>query len=167
LGYFNSGVSSKVVAQPEGNGLVFKADAINFHQYIAFTANNYLSVEFVNEVPNQNLHSYRNIDYLIVVHPDFYVEAEHLADFHRANGTLDVLVVTVDQVYNEFSSGGQDITAIRDFAKMLYDDSDSGKEIKYLLLLEMHHMIIKIYYPTILILYHVGNQLNLSILLHQ
>ena len=124
----------KVVAQPEGNGLVFKADAINFHQYIAFTANNYLSVEFVNEVPNQNLHSYRNIDYLIVVHPDFYVEAEHLADFHRANGTLDVLVVTVDQVYNEFSSGGQDITAIRDFAKMLYDDSDSGKEIKYLLL---------------------------------
>jgi len=86
----------------------------------------------------------------------FYVEAEHLADFHRANGTLDVLVVTVDQVYNEFSSGGQDITAIRDFAKMLYDDSDSGKEIKYLLLLEMHHMIIKIYYPTILICTMLG-----------
>lgn len=124
----------KVLTQPEGNGLTFKADATIFHEYIAFTANNYLAVEFVEEVPNQNLHSYRNIDYLIVTHPDFIVEADSLAAFHRSHGALDVLVAKTDQVYNEFSSGGQDITAIRDFAKMLYDDSDPGKELKYLLL---------------------------------
>lgn len=124
----------KVIAGIEGNYLTFKADATTLRKYIAFTANNYLAVEFVEEVPNQNLHSCRNIDYLIVAHPDFLVEADSLAEFHRSHGSLDVLVVTVNQVYNEFSSGGQDITAIRDFAKMLYDDSNPGKELRYLLL---------------------------------
>ena len=124
----------KVITQTQGNGLVFNADASMLHEYIAFTSDNYLTMEFVEEVPNQNLHSFRNIDYLIVTHPDFSEEAERLADFHRTNGTLDVLVATVGQIYNEFSSGGQDITAIRDFAKMLYDDSDPGKELKYMLL---------------------------------
>jgi len=124
----------KVVTNVSGNSSSFKADATTLHDYIAFTANNYLTVEFVEQTPNQNLHSYRNIDYVILTHPDFIAEAEALADFHRTKGTLEVLVVTTDQVYNEFSSGGQDITAIRDFAKMLYDDSDPGKELKYLLL---------------------------------
>jgi hypothetical protein len=124
----------EVITQVEGNGIAFKADASSFHDYIAFNNNNYQAVEFVDQVPNQNLHSHRNIDYLIVTHPDFIAEAETLAEFHRSHGTLVVLVVTIDQVYNEFSSGGQDITAIRDFAKMLYDDSDPGRELKYLLL---------------------------------
>ncbi|MBC8319594.1 MAG: type IX secretion system sortase PorU [Bacteroidetes bacterium] len=124
----------QIPTQQEGNGLTFNADATTFHEYIAFTQTNYLVVEFVEQVPNQNLHSYRNVDYLIITHPDFAAEAENLATFHRSHGTLDVLVATIDQVYNEFSSGGQDITAIRDFAKMLYDDSDPGKELRYLLL---------------------------------
>ncbi len=124
----------KAVTQVLGSSLTFKDDASTFHDYIAFTSDNYLSVEFVEQTPNQNLHSYRNIDYLIVTHSDFLAEAETLASFHRDKGALDVIVVTTDQVYNEFSSGGQDITAIRDFAKMLYDDSDPGKELRYLLL---------------------------------
>ncbi len=124
----------KVLTQVEGSGLTFKADATTFHEYIAFTTSNFLAVEFVKEISNQNLHSYRNIDYLIITHPDFLAEAGILADFHRLHGNLEVLVATTDQVYNEFSSGGQDISAIRDFAKMLYDDSEPGKEIKYLLL---------------------------------
>lgn len=124
----------EVITQSEGSNVVFKADGTTLHEYIAFTANNYLSAEFVSEVQNQNLHGYRNIDFLIVVHPDFISEAEQLAEFHRSQGAIEVQVVTINEVYNEFSSGGQDITAIRDFAKMLYDDSDPGKEIKYLLL---------------------------------
>ncbi len=124
----------KVVAQSTGNNLVFKADASELREYIAFNGNSYKTVEFVEQVANQNLHGIRNIDYLIVTYPDFIDEANRLADFHRAKSGLEVRVVTVGEIYNEFSSGGQDITAIRDFAKMLYDDSDSGKELKYLLL---------------------------------
>lgn len=124
----------KVVTQDEGSVLTFKSDATAFKEYIAFTPDNYLAVEFVEEVANQNLHGYQNIDYLIITHPDFLTEADSLAEFHRLHGGLSVLVTTPGEVYNEFSSGGQDITAIRDFAKMLYDRSDPGAELKYMLL---------------------------------
>jgi len=124
----------KIVTQVDGSGLTFKTDATEFHEFIAFTSDNYMVAEFVEEVQNQNLHGYRNIDYLIVTHPDFFAEADSLAKFHRSHGNLSVLVATINQVYNEFSSGAQDITAIRDFAKMLYDDSNPGNELKYLLL---------------------------------
>ncbi len=125
---------AKVVTQTVGASLTFNADATSFHQYIAFNSENYLASEFVEKVENQNLHSYRNIDYLIVTHPEFLAEADSLANFHRTYNNLNVLVATTDQIYNEFSSGGQDLTAIRDFAKRLYDYSDPGKAIKYLLL---------------------------------
>lgn len=124
----------KVITELSGNILTFKADVSDLRHYIAFNGNSYLTVEFVEEVPNQNLHSYRNIDYLIIAYPEFLEQAARLAEFHRTHSNLSVLVVTIDQVYNEFSSGGQDITAIRDFAKMLYDDSSPGAELKYLLL---------------------------------
>ena len=124
----------RIIAQTEGGSLSFKAEANGLHEFIAFTNDNYLATEFVTEVQNQNLHAYKNIDYLIITHPDFLAEADSLARFHRSYGDLTVLVTTVDQVYNEFSSGGQDITAIRDFAKRLYDNSDPGNELKYLLL---------------------------------
>ena len=45
-------------------------------------------------------------------------------------------VVRTDQIFNEFSSGMQDATAIRTFAKMFYDRNatDPGPELKYLCL---------------------------------
>ena len=43
-------------------------------------------------------------------------------------------ITTPEKIYNEFSSGAQDITAIRDFVKMLYDKAQPGKEPRYLLL---------------------------------
>src|SRR4029078_12519856 len=47
------------------------------------------------------------------------------------------IVVTTDQVFNEFASGIPDPTSIRDFVKMFYDraGNDSTKRPKYLLLL--------------------------------
>ena len=125
--------AEKVVTQAQSDVQSFKAEPNR--DYIAFKNNgSFLSTEFVGKVPNQNLHGYRNIDYIIVTHPDFLEQANNLADFHRSFSDLDVLVATTEQVYNEFSSGGQDISAIRDFAKMLYDDSEPGKELRYLLL---------------------------------
>ena len=46
---------------------------------------------------------------------------------------MQVKVVTTTQVYNEFSSGAQDITAIRDFMKMVYDRSTKGNTLNLLL----------------------------------
>lgn len=125
---------SKVDFQSQGNNVTFKSDATTIKEFIAFNGNSYLKSEFVEEVSNQNLHGNRDIDYLIIAYPDFIEDANRLAEHHRTYSNMTVLVATVDEVYNEFSSGGQDITAIRNFAKMLYDDSSAGNELKYLLL---------------------------------
>ena len=76
------------------------------------------------------MHALRDIDYLIVSHPKFLEQANRLATFHESQG-LNVEVVSPQQIYNEFSSGSQDVSAIRDFAKMLYDQDHP---LRYLLL---------------------------------
>lgn len=85
-------------------------------------------------VANQNLHGLRDVDYLIISHPDFLTQAEQLANIHRTQSSMNVYVTTPQLIYNEFSSGAQDITAIRDFARMLYTRSTPGRELKYLLM---------------------------------
>ena len=62
--------------------------------------------------------------------------AEDLAEFHRVEDTLTVNTAIVQDIYNEFSSGKQDITAIKDFVRMFYEraGADSTQLPKYLLL---------------------------------
>ncbi len=105
-------------------------------QFIAFENTNYLTPSYTGTVANQNLHGISNIDYIIVTHPDFLSAAIELAQFHTEQDGLTSAVVTTDQIYNEFSSGSKDITAIKDFMKMLYDKAgtDINKMPKYLLL---------------------------------
>ncbi|HRC33399.1 MAG TPA: C25 family cysteine peptidase, partial [Bacteroidia bacterium] len=66
----------------------------------------------------------------------FIDEAEQLAKFHRDNDGLSTLVVTTEQVYNEFSSGAPDVSAIRDMMRMFYKKSIGPQDMpKYLLLI--------------------------------
>lgn len=118
----------------QANNLSFRADGKSARSFIAFETSALLSPEIIGEVENQNLHAVRDIDYLIISHPDFLPQAERLADFHRQYSNLDVFVTIPELIYNEFSSGSQDVTAIRDFAYMLYNDSRPGKKLKYMLL---------------------------------
>lgn len=118
----------------QGAEMVFKLSTNLLREFIAFNPNNTLSVEFVEKVENQNLHDVSVPDMLIVTHPLFIDEANRLADFHINYSKLDVLVVPTPLIYNEFSSGKQDLTAIRDFTRMLYERSGNGKDLRYLLL---------------------------------
>ncbi len=125
---------TKISTTLVGNQLQFTSMLTGHNEYVAFNSSGLKSVEFVEQVPNQNLHAFRNIDYLIISHPDFLDQANQLADFHREHASWKVEVVTTNQVYNEFASGSHDISAIRNFAKMLYDESEAGSELKYMLL---------------------------------
>ncbi len=118
-----------------GNLLTFTAKSDTLHEYIAFDGTIFYSPTVVGEVANQNLHGLPATDMVIVSHPDFLTYANTLADFHRTNDNLSVLVVTPDIIYNEFSSGIPDITAIKDFMKMFYDraGTDTSLMPKYLL----------------------------------
>lgn len=109
----------------------FAADSLR--SFVAFNGN-LMQPAFAEKVNNQNLHSLRNIDYVMVSHPEFLEAADELAAFHTEKSGLSVKVVTPSQIYNEFSSGIQDVSAIRNFLRMLYDESAPGKEPKFLLL---------------------------------
>ena len=86
-------------------------------------------------VANQNLHALPQTDMVIVVAPKLISYANELAEYRRANDGLSVHVVTPQQIYNEFSSGTADATAIRLFMKMFYDRGQAdGSTPKYLLL---------------------------------
>ncbi len=120
-----------------GGDLNFIADADELREYVAFnrTNNNFPEPDFIGTVANQNLHALQQIEYIIVSHPSLATEAERLAEFHRNNDGMTVEVVTTTQVYNEFSSGAQDITAIKDLMRMLYKDAVTPADApKYLLL---------------------------------
>lgn len=107
------------------------------NQFIAFKTSGFLSPRKFGRVANQDLHSIPFANYVIITHPNYVNQANQLANFHRNNSGLVTQVVTTNQIYNEFSSGSQDITAIKMFNKMLYDraGSDSDKMLKYVLLL--------------------------------
>lgn len=85
----------------------------------------------VGKIPNQNIHGIEETDMLIIYHPDFESEVQRLAQHRNAHSGLTVSIVPIEQVYNEFSSGRLDPTAIRDFARMI---SERTTRFRYLLL---------------------------------
>ncbi len=121
-----------------GGAYKFARPADTLKQYIAFPLSNKAdsNVTFFGKVANQNLHAMPQADMIIVTNPLYLSEAEQLAAFHRSHDNLSVNVATTQQVYNEFSSGLQDPTAIRDFARMFYDRAGNSytSSPKYLLL---------------------------------
>lgn len=118
-----------------GSTYSFKVNADSLRSFIAFEGTNFKVPTFVGRVAHQDLHGLSQADYLIVTHQSFLSQANRLADLHRNNG-LTVHVVTTNQVYNEFSGGTQDPTAIKFFAKMFYDRAggDPLLQPKYLTL---------------------------------
>ncbi len=102
-----------------GNQLRFTNETQRLREYACFSSA-FLVPTAVGRVNNQNLHASVEKDYLIVSHPDFLAQAERLAQFHQQIG-LRTLVVSTEEVFNEFSGGTPDPTAIRDFVKMYYD----------------------------------------------
>ena len=114
----------------------FVNECSRLHEYIAFSTTGYLTPVKVGAVPNQNLHGSAMPQYIIITHPDLLGQAQRLAQYHQQRDNLATLVVTVNQVYNEFSSGSPDPAALRDFVKMFYDRAggDSAKAPKYMLL---------------------------------
>ncbi len=126
--------AQKVKTQTSSGKLVFDALNDTLRQFIAFNGQEFYQTEFVEKIENQNLHSVKNIDYLIIAHPDFMAEANRIGEFHRVKDGLTYFIATPGQIYNEYSSGSHDITAIRDFIKGIYDHSDPGKELRYVLL---------------------------------
>jgi len=114
----------------------FVNSAATLHEYIAVETGSVLAKPLLEgSVTNQNLHSQIGVDMVMVAPTEFLSYAKRLADAHTAHDGMNVLVVTPEQVYNEFSSGTPDATAIRRMMKLYYDRGLSDAELPDYLLL--------------------------------
>ena len=113
------------------NEAVFSSQSSTIEEFVIFQGNDFLSPWVFGSVGNQNLRADAAYDGIIISPPEFLNEANRLADFHRQHDNLSVKVVTPGQIYNEFSSGRQDVSAIRDYANHVYEE---GSSLRYLLL---------------------------------
>lgn len=121
----------------------FKAALGQAKQYIAVTSSDYFTPlkESNTKVANQNIKGtifnngqgqFQDIDYIIVTPEFLAAPAERLANIHRTKFSLNVKVVALEKIYQEFSSGKQDIAAIRNFVKYVYNNASSPlRKIKY------------------------------------
>jgi len=110
---------------------VYAAPGLN--EYIAFNNTGFLISNQSEPVANQNLHSINHRDMIIITHPDFLSQAEKIATIHQEHDNLNSTIVTIQQIYNEFSSGTPDASAIRNFIKMIYKRPSATDTLKYVL----------------------------------
>lgn len=119
-----------------GSQKSFMVATDSLRQFIAFKGSGLLQPVAVGRVPAQDLHATPlPTDLVIICPPQFMADANRLAQ-RRSDEGLSVVVVTPQQVFNEFSSGQRDATAIKRYMKMLYEraGSDSTLLPRYLLL---------------------------------
>lgn len=132
------------IDNPNQNNFTFKAPLGDTRNYIAIDyADLYIPLkENSTRVTNQNLKgtifknnqgAFQDLDYLIITPAFLKTQADKLATFHTNYSHLNVKTVTLESIYEEFSSGKQDIAAIRNFIKYVYFNASApAKRIKYI-----------------------------------
>ncbi|WP_378178096.1 type IX secretion system sortase PorU [Aquimarina sp. SS2-1] len=154
----NAGTISQVwdVTNPEaissvnnanaGSTLSFKANLGELRQYVALVPTDYYIplADQTARVDNQDIKGtvflnnqgqFENVDYLIISNNTLIQSANRLADHHRTLNNYNVKVITLDQIYHEFGSGKQDIVAIRNLIRYVYENaSDPNERLKYVCL---------------------------------
>ena len=108
-----------LVFQRDGNNLFFVDEIDSLKNYLAISGNSFPYPTFVKRIEGQNLHGLSSADVIIITNSKFSQSAATLKSFHEQEG-LSVHVVTDQQIYNEFSSGMRDATALKQFLRMFY-----------------------------------------------
>lgn len=134
-------------ANTERNSVLnFKSISGISKTYLAVTPSDYFEPlrENKTSVSNQNIKGtifkdeqgqFKDVDYLIISPNNLVSQAERLAQINRTQNNLNVKVVTLNEIYTEFSSGNQDVSAIRNLVRYVYHNASApDKRLKYLCL---------------------------------
>lgn len=127
--------TSELTLNRSGNQADFTVNTDSLRTFVLVNGSNFPVPDAHGAVENQNLHGMSPPDMLIISHPRFMGASERLAQFRRQHNGFDVKIVTPQQIYNEYHSGVQDISAIRNFIKSLYLKAPDGAGLKYVCLM--------------------------------
>ncbi len=109
---------------PEFNGgkTSFSSTTTSLKEFIVFLPDA-PAPRTIGPVVNQNIRGSGTPSLIIVTYPEFKEEALRLKSHRESLNGISVLVATTEEVFNEFSGGKQDVTAIRDMARYFYEKS--------------------------------------------
>jgi hypothetical protein len=113
------------------NKSAFEADS-TLAKFQCFTDKNAFVPSGIQSVANQKIKAYSTPTLLIVTAPNFVIQAEKLATYRKQHDAMDAIVVSTDEIYNEFAGGRQDPAAIRNYVRYLHNQNPA--QLKYLLL---------------------------------
>ena len=138
-------VTTVVNSDSEAN-FSFKTSSGELRSYVTVTSQGYFEPLRDNNtsVSNQNIKGtifqnaqgeFQDVDYIIVSHNNLVSQAERLAEINRNKYDLNVKVLTLNEIYTEFSSGNQDVSAIRNMIRYVYHNASTpGNRVKYVCL---------------------------------
>ena len=136
---------SSLINSDNVSSFSFKANAGSLRTYITVGSDYFEPLrDNTSSVSNQNIKGtlfkdnqgqFEDIDYIIITPNNLLSQAERLAQINRDRNQLRVKVVTLNEIYNEFSSGNQDVGAIRNLVKYVYFNASTPENrLKYLCL---------------------------------
>lgn len=130
----------KVNTTIEGSNAYFQQTESGRREYVAFSPSaTFPTPTFAANIKNQNIHGMETPTMLIISPAEFTAQAERIAELHRKNDEMKVVVIDDKSIYNEFSSGTPDAMAYRKICKMWWERSktlpdDSNGKFRYLIL---------------------------------
>ncbi len=131
------GTPKKQLGSLVGSTFQYNATHSTVTEYVVFDGTSFFTPTAHGKIKNQNIHSLEQPDFIIVSHPKYLNEANRLAEHHRQHDDLSTEVVSIFDVYNEFSGGAKDISAVRNMMRHFYNMAGSDVDLlpQYLLLL--------------------------------
>jgi len=110
-----------VERRSDGYAVSFSDSAVGRRRYLAVSSKAIKNPARIVPVSPTDLRAPDNqADYIVITHPDLRQSIQPLVEWRRAQG-LRVAVATVDQIYDEFSHGLADPTAIHDFLRYAHE----------------------------------------------
>lgn len=111
----------------QGGTLKFQDNVDTVRAYVASPASAYKTPAGITSKPYSNLHDPNNAaDYIIITNDLFYDQMQAIRNLRSSKGHT-VLMVRLSNVYDEFSWGLADPTAVRNFLHYAYDNWDHGR----------------------------------------
>ena len=127
------------VFESNSNQEVYFKSNENAYRYIVYSANDVYSPKrseygntFISPQLRERLSN--EAEYIIITHDDFVEEANKLAVHHRFYTGLKTSVLTLSEIYDDFSAGNVDIMAIRNAIRYAYLNNSDDNKPKYVCL---------------------------------
>ena len=114
------------------NGIAsFKANTQTLNEFVVFSPDDAFIPEFVENVANQNIKAQPSAQMIIITPTNLKPWADKIAALH--SNEMSVIVTPLPLIYNEFSCGAKDVSAIRDYLRYMYKNVN-GDSLRYVLL---------------------------------